>query len=99
MAMTIVSHSLYCSCETTMHMVYISCTQCEFRLKSLRQEYVRQVNMVGLVYCLCNSIYKIGPLLKCVWRLDRDNIHWNGTKTLLLRESSIMGTHPRTDYI
>ena len=42
-ATTIVSHSLYCSCETTMHMLYMSCTQCKLRLKSLRQEYVRQV--------------------------------------------------------
>ena len=43
MATTIVSHSLYYSCETTMHMVYMSYIQCELRLKSLRQEYVRQI--------------------------------------------------------
>ena len=34
-------HSLYYNCETTMRMVYMSCIQCELRLKSLRQEYVR----------------------------------------------------------
>ena len=42
-ATTIVSHSLYCNCETTMHIVYMSCIQCELRLKSLRQEHIRQV--------------------------------------------------------
>ena len=34
---------MYCSCESTMHMVYMNCIQSELRLKSLRQEYVRQV--------------------------------------------------------
>ena len=41
--MTIVSHSLYCNCKTTMRIVYMSCIQSELKLKSLRQEYVRQV--------------------------------------------------------
>ena len=43
MATTIVSHSLYCNYETTLRVVYMSCMQSELRLKSLRQEYVRQV--------------------------------------------------------
>ena len=34
---------MYCSYETTMHMVYMNCIQSELRLNSLRQEYVRQV--------------------------------------------------------
>ena len=34
---------MYCSCETTMHMVYMSCIQSELRLKGLRQKYIRQV--------------------------------------------------------
>ena len=55
--------------------------------------------MVGLVHCLRNSIYKIGPLPKCVSRLGKDNIHWNETKTLLLRESPIVGTQLRIDLI
>ena len=42
-ATTIVSRSLFYNCETTTRKVYMSCTQCELRLKSLRQEYVRQV--------------------------------------------------------
>ena len=55
--------------------------------------------MVGLVYCLYNSIYKIGHLPKCVSRLGKDNTHWNEIKTLLLRESPIVGTQPQLDLI
>ena len=50
--------------------------------------------MVGLDYCLRNSICKISPLSKSVSRLGKDNIHWNETKTLLLRESPIVETRP-----